>query len=191
MALTEIEFDLSAQQYELMGFPALRQGQSLDVQLEMGPLLPEPGGESWFAVQPEKLTPQFVQTGRAHYALIGQIAQADVQKEEGMESAALVVESGIAPVRVLCAPKADGRLPYGTWETRYLTGLGRLYGVVEEDFSLTVGERIGVTVWSFRRLILTPGDPNFGQWHEAVELPSAPFTYDRLVVTARLHRRGL
>lgn len=191
MALTEIEFDLSAQQFEMMGYPALRQGQSLDVQLEIGPLLPEPGSESWFAVQPEKLAPRLVRVGQAQYALTGQIAQADLVKEEGVESAALVVECGEAPVRVLCAPQDDGRLPYGTWETRYLTALGRLYGVVEEDFSVGVGERIGVTLWGFQRLILTPGDPGFGQWYESVELPPTPFTYDRLVVTARLHRRGL
>jgi hypothetical protein len=58
---------------------------------------------------------------------------------------------------------------------------------VEEDFSIGVGERIGVTIWSFNRLILGPGDPAFGQWHESTELPPSPFIYDRVVVTARIH----
>ena len=103
-------------------------------------------------------------------------------------TAALVVQCGAAPVRVMCAPQQDGRLPYGTWETRYLVGTGRLYGLAEEDFAVGVGEQIGVTIWGFNRLVLTPGDAAFGQWHESTELLPTPFTYDRVLVTVRIHR---
>ncbi len=192
MALTEIEFELSPQQFASMGYPALRQGQPLDVQLETSALLPEPGTDAWFHVRKEPLAAHLIQVGRSLYAFAGQIAQADLVKEEGLETAAVIVQCGVAPLRLMCAPLPDGTLPYGTWETRYLVGTGRLYGVVEEDFSVGVGERIGVTIWSFNRLILTPGDPAFGQWHESIELPPSPYTYDRVVVTARIHRtRGL
>ena len=40
MASTEIEFELSAQQFALMGYPQLSQGQTLTVQLETGVLDP-------------------------------------------------------------------------------------------------------------------------------------------------------
>jgi hypothetical protein len=171
MALTEIKFELSPQQFAAMGYPHLLQGQSLDLQLQLGELLPEVGTDAWYAVRSESLTPQLIEVGRGLYAFAGQIEQADIVKDEELETAALVVQCGVAPVRVLCAPQADGTLPYGTWETRYVAGTGRLYGVVEEDFSVGVGQRIGVTIWSFDRLILTPDDPAFGQWHESVELP--------------------
>jgi hypothetical protein len=188
MALSEIEFELSPQQFEMMGYPHLRQGQPLDVQLQTNELLPEPGADAWYMVRPQKLSPQLIQVGRCLYAFAGQIDQAELIKAEGLETAALVVQCGVAPVRVMCGPLADGSLPYGTWETRYLLGTGRLYGVVEEDFAVGVGERIGVTIWSFQRLILAPDDPAFGQWHESVELPPTPYLYDRVMVTARIHR---
>src|SRR5215216_4849672 len=168
MVLTEIEFELSPQQFELMGYPHLRQGQPLDVQLQTGELTPEPGADAWYAVRQEALSPQLIQVGRGLYAFAGQIEQADIIRDEGFETAALVVQCGVAPVRLLCGPQADGVLPYGAWETRYVTGTGRLYGVVEEDFTVGVGERIGVTIWGFHRLVLAPADPAFGQWHESI-----------------------
>ncbi len=188
MALSEIEFELSPLQFEMMGYPHLKQGQSLDVQLQTGELLPEVGTEAWYAVRPEPLAPQLIQVGRAHYAFAGRIEQADIMKEDGVEAAALVVQCGVAPVRVICAPQDDGTLPYGTWETRFVAGTGRLFGLVEEDFSVGVGERVGVTLWSFRRLVLTPGDSAFGQWHESIELLPTPYRYDRVLVTAHIHR---
>lgn len=188
MALTEIQFDLSPQQFAMMEYPHLRQGQSLDVQLQTGELLPEPGSEGWYAVRPELLSPQLHVVGRSLCAFAGQIALADIVKDEDFETAALVVQCGVAPIRVMCAPQEDGTLPYGTWETRYVSGIGRLYGLAEEDFSVGVGERIGVTIWTFHRLVLTPGDAAFGQWHESTELLPTPYQYDRVVVTARIHR---
>jgi hypothetical protein len=188
MPLTEIEFELSPQQFALMGYPFLRQGQPLDVQLQTSELLPEPGADAWFAVRQEPVSPQLIQVGRGLYAFAGQIKQAEIIKDEGLETAALIVQCGEAPVRLMCAPQPDGTLPYGTWETRYVTGTGRLYGLVEEDFAVGVGERIGVTIWGFHRLLLTPGDPAFGQWHESSELPPTPYQYDRVLVTARIHR---
>jgi len=187
--LQEIEFDLPAQQFELMGYPHLRQGQSLDVQVESSVLLPDAGGEGWYAVQKETLDPQLHQVGRATYAFAGQIDQAELSKDaDGLATATLLVQCGVAPVRVLCAPQADGQLPEGTWETRFLAGMGRLHGLVEEDFATAVGARIGVILWGFRRLVLTPGDSAFGRWVETVELLPAPYVYDRVVVTARIHR---
>jgi hypothetical protein len=188
MALSEIEFQLSPQQFELMGYPHLQQGQPLDVQLQTGELLPEAGTEAWYSVRKEPLSPQLIQVGQAHYAFAGQIIQAELVKEEGLETAELVVQCGVAPVRVMCAPQADGTLPYGTWETRFAAGIGRLYGLVEEDFSVGVGERIGVTIWNFRRLVLTPGDAAFGQWYESIELLPTPYRFDRVVVTAHIHK---
>jgi hypothetical protein len=188
MPLTEIEFELSPKQFEMMGYPQLRQGQPLDLQLETSELLPEPGADAWFMVRQEPLSPQLIQVGRGLYAFAGQIGQADIVKDEGVETAALIVQCGEAPVRLMCAPRADGTLPYGTWETRYAAGTGRLYGLVEEDFAVGVGERIGVTIWSFQRLILTPGDVAFGHWHESTELAPTPYQYDRVLVTARIHR---
>lgn len=188
MALTEIEFELSPRQFEMMGYPHLKQGQPLDVQLETGELLPEVGTEAWYAVRPERVTPRLIQVGRAQYAFAGQIEQADIVKEAQLETAALVVQCGVAPVRVMCGPYADGTLPYGTWETRFAVGTSRLFGVVEEDFSVGVGERVGVTIWGFRRLLLTPEDAAFGEWYESTELLPTPFQYDRVVVIAHIHR---
>jgi hypothetical protein len=189
MALTEIEFELAPSQFELMGYPHLRQGQSLDLQLQAEELLPEAGSSAWYTVRQEAVQPQFIQLGQAFVAFAGQITQAEIVKAEGFETAALVVNCGVAPLRVMCAPQADGTLPYGTWETRYIVGTGRLYGVVEEDFAVGVGERIGVTIWGFNRLVLSPADPAFGQWYASVELPPTPFAYDRVLVTARIHRQ--
>jgi hypothetical protein len=188
LALTEIEFDLPAEQFRLMGYPHLQQGQPLSLQLETVMLLPEPGGEGWFTVQKEPMASQFVEVGRAQYAFAGQITQAEIDKEEGIESATLLVKCGAIPLRVVCGPQEDGTLPFGTWETRYLAGCGRVLGIVEESFATGVGEQVGVTIWQVRRLSLTPGDPNFGQWHEAPELLPSPYSVDRVVVTAHLHR---
>ena len=191
MALTEIEFELSAQQYEMMGYPGLSQGQPLSVVLDAGVLLPDPNADHWFTVQPAPLPPQFCQVGRGVYAFTGQIIEADLFKADGAETGVVVVNCGVAPVRVTCAPQEDGVLPWGTWETRTLTGIGRIQGVVEEDYQAGVGKPIGVTVWSFRRLVLTPGDPLFGQWHATTTLLPQPYQYYRVFVTARVHRNGM
>jgi hypothetical protein len=191
MPLAEIEFELPADQYELMGYRGLQQGESLSVVLDAGVLLPDPAAESWFAVRPEPLEAKFVQIGPAAYAFGGQIVEADLFKSEGAETGVVLVKCGDAVIRVTCAPQEDGMLPWGTWETRYLAGVGRIQGIVEEDFQSGVGRPQGVTIWRFRRLVLTPGDPLFGQWHETIELLPSPFRYDRIFVTARVHRDRL
>ena len=84
-------------------------------------------------------------------------------------------------LRVTCAPQVDDRLPYGTWETRYLTGVGRVQGLVEDEFKTAIGHPTSVTVWGFRRLSLMPGDPLFGQWHDSAALLPLPLHYDRTV----------
>ncbi len=188
MPLDEIEFELSAVQYAAMGYPALRQGQPLAVLLDGGLLLPDVGAFAWYAVQKEPLPPRFVRTGPAQYAICGQIRAAELLKDEGVQQGVLLVDCGIAPVRVTCLAQADGTLPWGTWETRFLSGHVLLEGFIEDAFSAGIGETVGATVWQFRRLMLTPGDPNFGGWHESDALPPQPFVYDRLLVTARLHR---
>lgn len=192
MPLAEIEFELSAQQYEWMGYPGLRQGESLSLVLDAGVLLPDWNAESWFAVRQERLAANLVNIGPATYAFAGQIVQADLFRtddpETGPQTAIVAVNCGEVTVRVTCAPQDDGMLPWGTWETRFLTGVGRLQGIVEEDYHSDVGQPLGVTIWRFRRLVLAPGDPLFGQWHESVELPPLPYSYDRIIVTARVHR---
>jgi hypothetical protein len=192
MALAEIEFELPARQFELMGYPALRQGESLSVILDAGVLLPDPSAESWFTVQKEPLPACLKLIGPATYAFAGQIVEADLFRVEegiaGAESGVVLVQCGDVAVRVTCAPQEDGVLPWGTWETRYLTGIGRLQGIVEEDFHSAIGRQQGITIWQFRRLILSPGDPLFGQWHETVDLLPSPYRYDRIIVTARVHR---
>lgn len=186
--LTEIEFELSAEQYKRMGYPGLTQGETLSLELETDILLPDAGTDGWFTVQPERLAPQFVQVAPAMYAFSGQIVTADIDKENGEENAVLLVQCEDLPVRVTCGPGANGKLPYGTWETRYLTGFSRIHGIVESAFATDIGQTINVTIWGFRRLILRPGDAVFGQWHQSDELPATPYLYDRVFVSARLHR---
>lgn len=191
MPLPEIEFELPASQHELLGFPALRQGQSLALILDAGVLLPDPAALAWFTVQPQLLPAQLVHVAPGQYAFSGQITDAEIVTEEGQQSATVAVECGFASVRATCAPRDDGRLPYGTWETRYLAGYAPLTGMIEDEYTTGIGEMVGVTIWYFRRLVLTPGDPLFGQWHETDELPPNPYQHDRILVTARVHRRGI
>jgi hypothetical protein len=192
MSLAEIEFELSAHQFELMGYPPLKQGESLSLVLDAGILFPDPGADSWFTVQKEPVPPQFCLFGPAQVAFAGQIVDADLFKEEDEPQAGVVVvDCGDVLVRVTCAPQEDGRLPWGTWETRYLIGAGHLQGLVEEEYQSSVGRPQGVTIWRFRRLVLRPGDPLFGQWHETVDLLPQPYRYDRIYVTARVHRGRL
>ncbi len=191
MALPEIEFELSAYQYELMGYPGIRQGEPLSVVLDAGVLLPDVSAESWFAVQKEAIARQFVNVGPAIYAFAGQIVEAELVTEDDEQTAVLLVDCGIVRVRVTCAPQADGRLPFGTWETRYLSGIGRVQGIVEDEFKTGIGTPTNLTVWQFRRLILRPGDPLFGQWHASVELLPLPLHYVRVIVTARIHRERI
>ncbi len=188
MALPEIEFELSAQQHAQIGFPGLRQGEPLSVVLDAGVLLPDVAAESWFTVQPEALPARFVCTGPATYAFAGQITEAELVTQDDEQTAVLSVDCGVVHLRVTCAPQPDGRLPYGTWETRYLSGVGRVQGVVEEAFKTAIGRATNITIWGFRRLVLAPGDPLFGQWHEGVDLPPLPLHYDRVVVVARVQR---
>lgn len=190
MSSTEIEFELSALQYELMDFPGLRQGQSLNLILDSAVLLPDLGAENWFTVQQEPLPYRFVHVGWATYAFAGLIAEADIVRDDGIESATLLVDCGSVLLRVTCGPQDDDTLPYGTWETRYISGVTHLYATVEDEYASDVGQNVGVTLWGFRRLMLNPGDPMFGQWYESVELLPHPFTYDRVVVIARAHDRS-
>jgi len=187
MASTEIEFELPALQHEHMGYPGLKQGEPLTIILDAGVLLPDAAADNWFTVQKEPLPARFIQVAPATYAFTGQIQEADILKDENGESASVLVLCGDIPLRVTCAPQADGRLPYGTWETRYLTGYAHLQGIVEEEFNTAIGKPIGVTIWRFRRLVLTPGDAVFGEWRTTEELPSAPYLYDRVLVTAHIH----
>lgn len=191
MALTEIEFELPASQYELMGYPGLQQGQALSLLLDGGVLLPDPAAESWFAVQPEPLPSLFKQIGRARYAFSGRIDAAEIEYGPDEQMAVLLVDCGVVALRVTCAPEEDGRLPYGTWETRYIAGIAHIQGIIEDDYSSGIGHNIGATIWDFRRLVLTPGDPNFGEWHESAELPPTPYHHDQVLVTARLHTNEL
>lgn len=188
MALPEIEFELTAEQYERMGYPGMKQGAPLSAILDAGVLLPDRAAESWFAVQPDALPAQFVRTGPATYAFAGQIIAAELVNADDAQTAVLSVDCGLVHLRVTCAPHADGRLPYGTWETRYLAGIGRVQGIIEDEFKTGIGQPIGCTIWGFRRLLLKPGDPLFGEWRTSVELPPLPLHYDRIVVVARLHR---
>ncbi len=191
MSLPAIEFELSAEQFAMMGYPLLRQGEPLDVILDCGILLPDTVSAGWYAVQREELPTALVRTGRAGYAFSGQINVADITNEDDIETATVTVDCNGVSLRATCAPQDDGRLPYGLWETRYLTGLCRLQGIVHDAFAVPVGETIGVTIWSFKRLILTPGDPNFGVWHESEELLPTPFSYDKVLLDARIHRSNL
>lgn len=188
MALPEIEFELTAHQYELMGYPGIKQGEPLSVVFDAGVLLPDVSAESWFAVQQEPLSAQFVNVGPALYAFAGQIVEAELVMEDDEQTAVLLVDCGVVRLRATCAPQSDGRLPYGTWETRYLSGIGRVQGIVEDEFTTGIGHSTSVTAWHFRRLILRPGDPLFGKWHEGVELLPLPLYYDRVIVAARVHR---
>ena len=192
MSLAEIEFELSAHQFELMGYPILKQGASLSLLFDAGILFPDTAADSWFVVQKEPVLPQLCMIGPAQVAFAGQIVEADLFKEEDdTQAGVVVVDCGDVQVRVTCAPQEDGRLPWGTWETRYLIGVGHLQGLVEEEYRSAVGRPQGVTIWRFRRLVLRPGDPLFGQWHETIELPPQPVRYDRIYVTARVHRSKL
>lgn len=187
----EFQFELPALQYQLMGYPGLRQGEPLTVTLESDVLLPDPAATSWFAVQKEPWPVRFEQVAPATYAFAGQIQDAEIEHEDGAETAVLLVKCGEIPLRVICAPTESGRLPFGTWETRFLTGVSRLYGLVEDDFQTAIGQSVDVTIWQFRRLVLTPGDAVFGQWHETDRLTPTPYLYDRVLIQGRLHRTRL
>lgn len=188
MTLPEIEFELSAEQYALLDYKGLGQGQAFTVTLDGGVLLPDPAAAFWFAVQPEPLAMAFQPIGPSIYAFAGRIDEAEI--EYGREQLAhLSVNCANVFLRITCAPGADGQLPYGTWETRYIAGVAAVQGLFEENFEIGIGRNIDVTLWGFRRLILTPGDPNFGQWHASAELAPTPFTHDRVYVTARIHRQ--
>lgn len=190
MPLFELEFELSAEQHRLMEYPELRQGQPLTLVLDGGILLPDPGASAWYAVQKEALDPGLHRVGPGLYAFAGQISEAEI--EYGREQLAyLGVHCGPTHLRITCAPQEDGQLPDGTWETRYISGLANVQGLVEDPFNLGIGQAVDVTLWQFRRLVLSPGDPNFGQWYETPELPPVPFRHDKIFVTARVHRRGV
>lgn len=185
--LTEIEFDLPALQFELMGYPPIKQGHSLTVTLDAGVLSPDLAEPFWFVVQKEPLLHRFEHVGRAVYAFSGQIVEADIVKEDGVETATVLIKAGDVTFRATCAPDVDGRLPYGTWETRTITGLARFQGIVEDDFASPIGAPVSVMVWRFRRLVLTPGDPLFGAWHESDDLLPVPYRYDRVLVVGKIH----
>lgn len=191
MSSTEIEFVLSASQFALMDYPGLTQGRSITITLDGGVLLPDVAAESWFAVQKESVASRFVKIGPAMYAFAGQITEANLFSEDDEQTAVLLVMCGEIPLRVICAPQDDGRLPFGTWETRYISGLCRLQGIMEDDFATGIGQTVEATVWNTRRLILTPGDPKFGDWHETTELSTSPYRYDLVLITTRLHRKSI
>jgi hypothetical protein len=185
--MAELEFELPPEQYERMGYPGLRQGESLTVTLDAGVLLPDPAADAWFEVRPTPLTPLLKRVAPATYVFAGQIQQAEITWVDDEETAVLLVDCTL-PLRVTCAPNKDGRLPEGTWETRYLAGYGRLQGIIEDEFYTNVGKTIDVLLWGVQRLVLTPGDPVFGEWHSGENLIAAPYSYDRVVLVTRPHR---
>ena len=187
----DIEFELPAFQHELMGYAGLKQGEPVTVTLESDVLLADPAASGWFAVQKEPLPTLFTLIAPATYAFTGQIVAAELEKSADAETAVLLVQCGEIPVRVICTSDEDGRLPFGTWETRYLTGVSRLHGIIEDDFQTAIGRSMDVTIWQFRRLVLAPGDPVFGQWYETDALPPTPYHYDRVIVQSRVHRSRL
>jgi hypothetical protein len=191
MALPEIIFELPASQYAIMEYPGLRQGQPLDVILDAGVLLPDIGSTSWYYVQPQPLTAHLHNVSRGLAAFAGQIKAAEILKEDDQTLAVLSVDCGVTSIRVTCAPQQDGLLPFGVWETRYLAGCAPLQGIVEEEFVTQIGQCVGVTIWQFHRLVLTPGDPLFGKWFASDALPPAPYQYDRVFITTRLHQRAI
>lgn len=191
MPLIEIEFVLTSSQFALMDHPGLTQGRSITLTIDGGVLLPDPAAESWFTVQKDPLAAQFVRIAPATYAFTGQIIEAKLFKDDGEETAVLLVQCGDVPLRVICAPNEDGRLPFGTWETRYISGLCRVQGILDDDFATGIGQTIDATVWGVNRLVLTPGDPKYGEWHETTELATSPYIYDLVVISARLHRNSI
>ena len=148
---------------------------------------------NWYAVTPDPLPQRFVKTGPATWAFCGRIVEAELEKEgagvEAIESAVLLVECDGVPLRVTCAAQSDGMLPFGTWETRTISGQTLLAGILEDDFASGIGETIGITAWGFKRLVLTPGDAHFGEWIESDKLLPTPIGLDRILVTARMHKR--
>ncbi len=106
--MSEIVFELSASQYELMGYPVLRQGHSLDLILDAGLLFPEADAPNWYHVRPEPLTPCLSHVARGRYAFAGQIQEAEIEKVDGEEEAILLVDCGDVPIRVVCAAQEDG-----------------------------------------------------------------------------------
>lgn len=189
--LNEIEFELTTEQFALMGYPRLTQGQPLSVILDAGVLSPDTAAAYWFTVQQGALPARFVRVGRGVYAFTGQIVEAELIKADDMETATLLINADGVIFRATCAPGDDGCLPFGVWETRTITGAARLYGVWEDDYVTSVGRSVGMTIWRFRRLVLSPGDARFGEWYESVELPDSPYRYDRVLIEARLHRERL
>lgn len=184
----EVEFELSATQHEKLGPVTLSQGQPIELTLETSVLLPDPSSESWFTVQPDPITPRFERVSPGTYAFSGKIQDAEIENEDGDQIAFLLVACSNVQFRVICGPGADGRLPWGTWESRYLTGVSRLHGLIEDDYATSIGHTFGATIWQVSRLILTPGDLLFGQWHHGSELTAAPYSYDKIFITSRLHK---
>lgn len=193
MTLQEIQFELPSHQHELAGYPGIHQGQPLSVILDAGVLLPDEGTSAWYSVTSNALPERFVRTGPGMYAFCGKIIEADLSREgegmESIESAVLLVECAGVPIRVTCAAHIDGTLPFGTWETRTLSGHAALTGILEDDFASGIGETLGMTAWHFERLVLTPGDPHFGAWVETDTLLPQPWKHDRILMTAKMHRR--
>lgn len=188
--MPQIEFELSAEQFGLMGYPRLQQGLPLSAVLDGGVLLPDPGPDPWYAVQKERLASRLTRVGPALYAFAGEIVEADIEYGRS-QMAVIVVDCGIVSLRVACAPTEEGTLPEGTWETRFAAGFAPIQAIVEESFASAVGRTVDFSMWGFRRLLLSPGDDAFGRWHESVEVPPAPFSCDRLLIEARVHRQGI
>jgi hypothetical protein len=195
VALQEIEFELSAYQQQLAGFPSIVQGQPLTVILDGGVLVPDVGAANWYAVTADTLPQRFVRTGPATFAFCGKIVEAELEKDgegvQAIESAVLLVECAGVPLRVTCAAQSDGMLPFGTWETRTISGHAPIKGMLEDDFASGIGETIGVSAWGIKRLVLTPGDLHFGEWIESDRLLPSPIGYDRVLIAARMHRRTI
>ncbi len=191
MPLPEIEFELPSSQLDRMGHPPLHQGQPLSLVLDGGVLLPDPEAEFWYTVFEARRPGRLVRLGVGLYAFRGIVVEAAL--EYGPEQhGILAVDCGPVVIRVTCAPQADGTLPHGTWETRSMAGLVHLRGLLEDSYPGGIGPVTGVTVSRFRRLVLEPTDPHFGEWHEEVALPALPVAAGhRIYAVARVHRRGV
>ncbi len=153
MALTEVEFELSAGQFDLMGYPHLRQGQPLVLQLETGVLLPDPAAEAWYAVAKEPMPERFVRVGRAQYAFAGQIEAAETMQHDDVETATLIVRCGEIPLASTALHRRMAGFPMAHGK-RDIWRATAAYMVWPRKISRWGRAARSATFWSFRRLVL-------------------------------------
>ena len=121
----------------------------------------------------------------------GRFARPELVDEEGEQNAPCAAGRccGVVKIRVTCAPRLTAACPTARGRRTYLSGIGRVQGIFEEEFRTSIGHPTNLTLWNFQLAGACPRRHPFWPVARDARLVPLPLHHDRVIVTGRVHQR--